>query len=99
MIVNDKIRTEFSELSCVSEVYEYIKNNYMPEFYCGSRKGSMGVFEEKVAEAFKKDIVGKAGSKFNIIYDKSTGKVYLETVQSPHKYVPTDYTVKEWYYE
>lgn len=38
---------------------------------------------------FKKDIVGKAGSKFNIIYDKGTVKVYLEIVQSPHKYVPT----------
>lgn len=50
---------------------------------------------EKAAEAFKKDIVGKAGFKFNIIYDKGTGKVYLQIVQSPHKYVPTGYTVKE----
>lgn len=67
----------------------------MSEFYYGSRKGFMGAFEEKRAEAFKKDIVGKADSKFNIIYDKGTGKVYLETVQSPNKYVPTDCTVKE----
>lgn len=50
---------------------------------------------EKAAEMFKKDIVGNAGSRFNIIYDKGTGKVYLETVQSPHKYVPTGYTIGE----
>lgn len=52
VVVNDKIRTEFSELSGVLEVYQYIKNNYMPEFYYGSRKGSMGAFEEKAGNDY-----------------------------------------------
>ena len=52
VVVNDKIRTEFSELSSVLEVYQYIKNNYMPEFYYGSRKGSMGAFEEKAGNDY-----------------------------------------------
>lgn len=52
VIVNDKIRTEFSELSGVLEVYQYIKNNYMPEFYYGSRKGSVGAFEEKAGNDY-----------------------------------------------
>lgn len=52
VIVNDNIRSEFSELSSVLEVYQYIKNNYMPEFYYGSRKGSVGAFEEKAGNDY-----------------------------------------------
>ncbi|MCI8408535.1 MAG: transglutaminase domain-containing protein [Lachnospiraceae bacterium] len=52
VVVNDKIRSEFSELSGVLEVYQYIKNNYMPEFYYGSRKGSLGAFEEKAGNDY-----------------------------------------------
>lgn len=52
VVVNDEIRTEFEELSSVLEVYQYIKNNYMPEFYYGSRKGSVGAFEEKAGNDY-----------------------------------------------
>ena len=52
VVINDKIRSEFSELSGVLEVYQYIKNNYMPEFYYGSRKGSVGAFEEKAGNDY-----------------------------------------------
>lgn len=36
-IVNDDVRAEFADLESVLEVYQYIKNNYMMEFYFGSR--------------------------------------------------------------
>lgn len=51
-VINNEIRTEFEELSSVLEVYQYIKNNYMPEFYYGSRKGSIGAFEEKAGNDY-----------------------------------------------
>lgn len=51
-VINDDIRFEFAELSSVLEIYQYIKNNYMPEFYYGSRKGSVGAFEEKAGNDY-----------------------------------------------
>ena len=51
-VMNDEIRSEFADLSSVLEVYQYIKDNYMPEFYYGSRKGSVGAFEEKAGNDY-----------------------------------------------
>lgn len=51
-VINDDIRFEFAELSSVLEIYQYIKNNYMPEFYYGSCKGSVGAFEEKAGNDY-----------------------------------------------
>ena len=46
-IINDDVRAEFADLESVLEVYQYIKNNYMMEFYFGSRKGAVGASAEK----------------------------------------------------
>lgn len=51
-IVNDDIRTEFADLESVLEVYQYIKNNYMMEFYFGSRKGAVGASAEKAGNDY-----------------------------------------------
>jgi hypothetical protein len=46
-LINDTMRSEFADLTSVLDVYQYIRNNYIPEFYYGSRKGAIGTFEEK----------------------------------------------------
>lgn len=51
-IINDDVRSEFSELESVLEVYQYIKNNYTMEFYFGSRKGAVGAFAEKAGNDY-----------------------------------------------
>ncbi|MGN0595367.1 MAG: transglutaminase family protein, partial [Hominimerdicola sp.] len=51
-IINDDIRAEFSDLESVLEVYQYIKNNYMMEFYFGSRKGAVGASAEKAGNDY-----------------------------------------------
>ena len=51
-IINDDVRAEFSELKSVLEVYQYIKNNYMMEFYFGSRKGAVGTSAEKAGNDY-----------------------------------------------
>lgn len=51
-IVNDDVRTEFADLESVLEVYQYIKNNYMMEFYFGSRKGAVGASAEKAGNDY-----------------------------------------------
>ena len=51
-VINDEIRTEFADYATTLEVYQYIKNNYMPEFYYGSRKGSVGAFEERAGNDY-----------------------------------------------
>lgn len=50
--LNEKIRSEFEELTSVLDVYQFIKNNYMPEFYYGSRKGAIGAYEQKSGNAY-----------------------------------------------
>ncbi|MDR1673997.1 MAG: hypothetical protein LBR54_00910, partial [Oscillospiraceae bacterium] len=52
VILNDKIRDEFEELTSVLDVYQFIKNNYMPEFYYGSRKGAIGAYEQKAGNDY-----------------------------------------------
>lgn len=47
IILNDKIRSEFEELDSVLDIYQFVKNNYMTEFYYGSRKGAIGTYEQK----------------------------------------------------
>ncbi|MDO5147939.1 MAG: polymorphic toxin-type HINT domain-containing protein [Oscillospiraceae bacterium] len=51
-IVNDDVRTEFADLESVLEVYQYVKNNYMMEFYFGSRKGAVGASAEKAGNDY-----------------------------------------------
>ena len=51
-IVNDDVRAEFADLESVLEVYQYIKNNYMMEFYFGSRKGAVGASAEKAGNDY-----------------------------------------------
>lgn len=51
-IINDDVRAEFADLESVLEVYQYIKNNYMMEFYFGSRKGAVGAFVEKAGNDY-----------------------------------------------
>lgn len=51
-IINDSVRAEFAEHESVLEVYQYIKNNYMMEFYFGSRKGAIGTFAEKAGNDY-----------------------------------------------
>lgn len=51
-VINDDVRSEFSELESVLEVYQYIKNNYTMEFYFGSRKGAVGTSAEKVGNDY-----------------------------------------------
>ena len=51
-IINDDVRAEFSELGSVLEVYQYIKNNYMMEYYFGSRKGAVGASAEKAGNDY-----------------------------------------------
>ncbi len=51
-VLNDKIRDEFEKLTGVLDVYQFIKNNYMPEFYYGSRKGAIGTYEQKAGNAY-----------------------------------------------
>ena len=51
-IINDSVRAEFAEHESVLEVYQYIKNNYMMEFYFGSRKGAVGTFSEKAGNDY-----------------------------------------------
>ena len=46
------MRAEFAEHESVLEVYQYIKNNYMMEFYFGSRKGAVGTFSEKAGNDY-----------------------------------------------
>lgn len=51
-VINDDVRSEFSELESVLEVYQYIKNNYTMEFYFGSRKGAVGTSAEKAGNDY-----------------------------------------------
>jgi len=51
-IINDDVRAEFADLESVLEVYQYIKNNYMMEFYFGSRKGAVGASAEKAGNDY-----------------------------------------------
>ena len=51
-IINDDVRDEFADLESVLEVYQYIKNNYMMEFYFGSRKGAIGASAEKAGNDY-----------------------------------------------
>lgn len=51
-------------------------------------------FGYESAEAFKADIVGNQGSKFNIVYDTSTGEVFLRTVHQPFKFVETGFNIR-----
>lgn len=46
-IINDDVRSEFTDLARVLEVYQYIRNNYTMEFYFGSRKGAVGTSAER----------------------------------------------------
>lgn len=50
--INDDIRAEFEEFTTPLEIYQYIRNNYSPEFYYGSRKGSVGAFAEKAGNDY-----------------------------------------------
>ena len=50
--INDEIRAEFEELGTTLDIYQYIRNNYAPEFYFGSRKGSVGAFAEKAGNDY-----------------------------------------------
>lgn len=51
-VITDDVRSEFSELESVLEVYQYIKNNYTMEFYFGSRKGAVGTSAEKAGNDY-----------------------------------------------
>lgn len=51
-IINDDVRSEFTDLASVLEVYQYIKNNYTMEFYFGSRKGAVGTSAEKAGNDY-----------------------------------------------
>lgn len=51
-VINDDVRNEFFEYESVLEVYHYIKNNYMMEFYFGSRKGAAGTSAEKAGNDY-----------------------------------------------
>ncbi|MCR5022697.1 polymorphic toxin-type HINT domain-containing protein [Ruminococcus sp.] len=51
-IINDDVRAEFADLESVLEVYQYIKNNYLMEFYFGSRKGAIGASAEKAGNDY-----------------------------------------------
>lgn len=51
-IINDDVRAEFANLESVLEVYQYIKNNYMMEYYFGSRKGAVGASAEKAGNDY-----------------------------------------------
>lgn len=51
-IINDDVREEFANLESVLEVYQYIKNNYMMEYYFGSRKGAVGASAEKAGNDY-----------------------------------------------
>lgn len=51
-IINDKVRSEFQELTSPLEIYQYIKDNYLPEFYYGSRKGAVGIYEQKAGNDY-----------------------------------------------
>lgn len=51
-IINEEIRTEFAALKRPLEMYLYVKNNFMPEFYYGSRKGAIGAYEQKAGNDY-----------------------------------------------
>ena len=51
-IINDKVRKEFQDLESPLEIYQYVKNNYLPEFYYGSRKGAIGTYEQKAGNDY-----------------------------------------------
>lgn len=51
-IIDDDVREEFANLESVLEVYQYIKNNYMMEYYFGSRKGAVGTSAEKAGNDY-----------------------------------------------
>lgn len=51
-ILNDKIRSEFEELDSVLDIYQFVKNNYITEFYYGSRKGAIGTYEQKAGNDY-----------------------------------------------
>lgn len=51
-VINDAIRSEFEELTSPLEIYQFVKNNYMTEFYYGSRKGAIGAFEQKAGNDY-----------------------------------------------